>query len=252
MVIYVRNLTVFVTACAVLGCGIDLQADDFAIRTHIFEAGRPKAVAENLTVFQDGLVYDFALTAPKRVTLFDRDAGLFRLTDPEAQTQTTLTVDELLQFVATEQARASESDNPLVRFAAQPTFTEQFDASSSRLSLHSPTWDYDVETIPAPRPEVLRKYLLFAHWFTHLNAVFRPLPPGVRLHLNERLSHYERLPVRVVARIKRDGKLIVEQESRHEILWTLSEREERLIQQWKKRQPEYRPLAFREYYRALH
>ena len=90
---------------------VDLRAEDFAIATQVFEGGRQAPLAENLTVFQANRIYDFALTAPQRGTVFDAAAGLFRLTDEGSQTQTTLTVDELLQFVAAEQARLASRES---------------------------------------------------------------------------------------------------------------------------------------------
>ena len=84
-----------------------VRAEDFAIATQVFEGGREKPVSENLTIFRINRIYDFTLTPPRRATVFDGAARLFRLTDEDSQTQTTLTVDELLQFVAAEQARAA-------------------------------------------------------------------------------------------------------------------------------------------------
>ena len=145
-----------------------------------------------------------------------------------------------------------ESRNPLVRFAAEPDFTERFDPATSQLELLSPFWDYQVTTTAAPDVDRSQQYQLFAHWYTHLNALFRPLPPGVRLRLNECLAEQERLPVRVVARVKQEGKVVVEQESRHQMIWTLSDRERQKVQEWEARQSAYRQVAFREFFRAHH
>ena len=228
------------------------SAADFAIETQVYEAGGPEPVAENLTVFSGALIYDFGLTPPQRVTVFDPAAQHFRLSDQTSRVLTTLPVDQLLEFVAAERARAQESHSEWVRFAAAPSFSEQFDESSGQLRLNSPYWDYEVQTIPVTDAEQLKRYLQFAHWYTQLNALFRPLPPGVRLQLNESLSRHRRIPVRVVARIKRDGALLVEQESRHKMIWTLTRREQQKIQQWEDQQAHYRPVSVREYLRAYH
>jgi hypothetical protein len=229
-----------------------LRAEDFAISTQVFEGGRPDPLAENLTVFQANRIYDFALTPPQRGTMFDAAARLFRLTDESSQTQSTLTVEELLQFVAAEQTRARESRNPLVRFAAAPSFSEKFDPTSGQLELRSPFWDYEVATMAAPDSDRSQQYQLFAHWYTHLNALFRPLPPGVRIRLNERLAEHARLPVRVVARVKQEGKVVVEQESRHQMIWSLTDRERQEVQQCEAQLATYRQVAFREFVGAHH
>ena len=245
-------LTMLAFACSILVGATAMRGADFAIETHVFQGGQPQPVAENLTVFAGSMIYDFSLSDPPRTTVFDPEARVFRLADPQSQVLTTLTADELLQFVAAEQAQAQQSRSALVRFAAAPSFDEQYDPSSGELRLTSPFWDYEVQTIAPPDRTQLQRYLQFAHWYTQLNALFRPLPPGVRLQLNQSLTTHQRLPVRVVARLKRDGDLLMEQESRHKMIWTLTEREQQPVRQWQQQHPGFRRLSVREYLATYH
>ncbi len=242
----------FTVAVAILAGPHWVIGADFAIETRVYQGGQEQPVAENLTVFVGSQIYDFTLSDPPRTTVFDPTARLFRLADPQSHVLATLAADELLQFVAAEQAHAAESRSAWVRFAAAPSFDEQYDPSSGDLQLSSPYWEYKVQTIAPPDRAQLQRYLQFAHWFTQLNALFRPLPPGVRLQLNQSLTTHQRLPVRVVARLKRDGELLEEQESRHKMIWSLTDREQEKVREWEDQQPSFRRLSVREYLATYH
>jgi hypothetical protein len=224
-----------------------LAASDFAIQTQVYEGNRPELVAENLTVFSGPMIYDFGLTPPERVAVLDTATRQFHLACPEQRIQTLISADQLLRFVAAEHSAAETSANELVRFAAAPTFTRSFDPASGQLGLSSPCWDYQVQTLAAEDETQLDRYLQFAHWFTYLNALFRPIPPGVRLQLNQALHDYQRLPSRVVVRIKREGQVVLEQESRHQMIGQLSDRERKRIERWDQQQPQCHLLSVQQY-----
>jgi hypothetical protein len=223
----------------------------FAIKTQVFSDGKDQPVAENVTIFQADKVYDFTDTRPASVTVLDTKTLRFVLARRDEQIQTVLSTEELVRFAATQTAEAQQSDNDLVRFAGNPTFVESFDAESGRLTLTSPLWDYRVETRRMDDQEMLRRYAEFATWYTYLNAVFRPLPPGVRLELNAALDRHHCLPEHVVVRIKRNGKVVVEQQSRHELISPLGKRERSQIATWQQEQADFRSVDFATY-RAVH
>ena len=165
--------------------------------------------------------------------------------------QTSLSADELIRFAAAEQAQALNAKNDLARFAADPKFTETFDAESGHLSLTSPVWDYFVETRRVEDREMLKRYGEFANWFTYLNALFRPLPPAVRLELNGVLDRHGCLPERVVVQIKRNDRVVVEQQSRHELIAPIGEKELQRVRDWEQEQADYRLVEFPVYRAGL-
>lgn len=214
-----------------------LLAETFAIHTTVHSRGESEPSAEHVTIFTEGQILDFLLTSPERVTQFDSASRQFMLAMPGQKKKTNLSADELIQFAATEQGRAEASSSALIRFAAKPTFREQFDRDSGTLSLTSPHWDYLVQASRDASPEVLSRYGEFANWYTNLNALFRPIPPAVRLELNRVLDRHGCLPTQVRVRIKRDGDVLLEQESRHELILHLTQREEQLLARWKEAAP---------------
>jgi len=214
-----------------------LLAETFAIHTTVHSRGESKPAAEHITVFTDGQIVDFLLSDPERVTQFDSASRQFILAIPGEKKKTTLSAEELIQFAATEQGRAEASSSELIRFAAKPAFREQFDRDAGTLSLTSPHWDYLVQTSRDASPDTLARYGEFANWYTNLNALFRPIPPAVRLELNRVLDRHGCLPTQVRVRIKRDGQVIQEQESHHELVPHLTQREDELLARWKKAAP---------------
>jgi hypothetical protein len=231
-------------------CQLASADESFAIRTQIYSPEQTRPVAENVTIFQAGTIYDFSDTQPATVTVFDRKSRTFTLAQCDAQIQTVLSANELVRFAATQQAEAQQSDNELVRFAADPTFAESFDADSGRLTLTSPWWDYRVATRKYDDERMRRSYAEFANWYTYLNSLFRPLPPAVRLKLNEALDQRQCLPEHVVVQIKRDGEVVMRQESRHELIAPLGERELARISAWQQQRGDLRTVDFATYRRA--
>jgi hypothetical protein len=237
-------------AC-VLSCCAELTGEDFAIRTRIYARGDARPIAENLTVFQSSKIYDFQRSEPRSVSVFDVDSRRFLLAIPDEGIQTTVAADELIRFAADEQAKAAASASELVKFAANPRFEEEYQADQRRLLLTSPVWNYQVEAIATASPDVLHRYSQFANWFTYLNAMFSPLPPAVRLELNRSLDRHACLPSRVIVQVKRDGKVLIERESRHELIAALGPDQRQPISDWLSQQPDLRYVDFATYRQSL-
>ncbi len=237
-------------ALLLLGQGRAL-GEDFAIRTEVIDPRDQTTLAENLTVFQAGKIYDFMMSEPRAVTEFDTDARRFVLADRALGIRTALSADELVRFAATEHAKAMESSSPLIRFAANPRFEETYDAKAGTISLTSPHWDYEVTGSKWDDPEKLRRYGEFANWYTYLNAMFSPFPPGLRLELNRTLDRRAWWPQHVLVRIKRDNRVVTTRASRHHLISPLTEVERELVQAW---QAEQAKLEFADFvaYRKDH
>ena len=228
-------------------CPLAVAVDDFAIKSQVFRGEEQEPIGENITIFRGSMIYDFNELAPHDVTVFDTKSRRFVLACPDRHVQTSLSLDDVLQFAAAEKARALGSTNEVVKFAVDPRFSESFDAPAGRLSLTSPVWDYIVDIQPVKDRELLRRYTEFANWYTFLNALFRPVPPDVRLELNRVLDQRGVLPQQVVVRIKRDQTVVVEQRSVHELVATLGPSELDRILDWEHSHKDYRSVDFSAY-----
>ena len=192
-------------------------AEDFRILTRVY-AGEAKTddpadaepVAETLTIFADGVAYDF-LTSGKReeITIFDPKQQRIVLLDPHRRLQTVLSFDQILSFVAQVKLRLEETGREAF---ANPTFEvqtpEPAGASDQRLILSSPTITYEVEGESTPARELVDQYYAFADWYARLNTM-RPgnAPPFARLRVNAELAERQWIPRRVLRRVVFDGML---------------------------------------------
>jgi hypothetical protein len=215
-----------------------LSAQDFAIRTQIFQDGKSRPLAENLTIFRGDKIYDFLLVEPSTVTTFDITQRSFVLANPQLAQQTVVAADELIRFASEGHTKALKSTNELVKFAASPAFAESFDAKTGLLTLSSVVWDYEVETEVWTDADQQKRYGEFVHWYAYLNAMFRALPPGLRLELNQTLARRGRYPTRVIVRVKQDGEVVRQQESRHQLIHQLTASETKRLNAWLEKQPE--------------
>ena len=222
------------------------RGEEFAMETKIYDGDGKQLQAENVTPFADHEIHDFSIVPEQKVTVFDRNARRFTLADEKHRTQASLAAEELVRFIASERARAETSNVALIRFASKPEFDVSFDEETGKLEMLSKVWNYRVETerIDAAK---LADYHEFAQWFTQLNALFRPLPPGIRMELNRELFERKLFPTRVQVEIKNGGKVVVRQESRHRLIPKLPNEHRLTLEKWKSQKDSLRLIPFVEY-----
>lgn len=216
------------SACLVALCwgsaGV-AQAEDFRIHSRVF-IGDGQVARENITLFHAERVYDF-MTQPPAVTVFEPTRARFVLLDPVRQRQTEVTLESLDQFLADLRRQASESDNPLLKFLAQPQFRESTGAGGEML-LASPWMTYRLKTSPAQDRAASRRYREFSDGFAKLNTLTNPasLPPFARLAVNAALDRSGVLPSEVALTIvtqARPERKEITYQSRHHVQWRLLE-----------------------------
>lgn len=222
------------------------QAAEFAIETDVFSGRDLRPQAKNLTVFAEDGIYDFSQSPKDSVTVFDPTAKRFTIADGKSRKKASLAVDELVRFIATARARAENLDIELLKFAKKPQFEVSYDDESGDLEMVSDVWTYRVETISVD-PNKLAKYNEFARWYTQLNALFRPIPPSIRMELNQELARRNRFPTRVQVEILRNGKVVVRQESRHRLVRQLKPEHKTQLEEWRKERGGYRLIPFVDY-----
>ena len=174
-------------------CGAnDNWALDFRIENRVFVEGEKEPQSRSLTLFQDGMVYDF-MSDPSEVTIFDKAAGRFVLLNMAKQEQTELTIAEIDAFIEKLKRLADKQKDPLSKFFADPKFEERFDAASGELSLTSPWVTYRIITEAAKDPAISAQYRDFSDGYSRLNAMLNPgsRPPQARLQVNEALARHE-------------------------------------------------------------
>ncbi len=235
-------------------------AQDFRIDTEIFVGDEKEPAAETLTIFSQGLVYDFLPTGKGEVTLLDTVRGRFTLLDPTRKVKCGLAVQDVLQQALALESHAVESKDGLFAFAAQPKFETTVEETTEngqpvvRLSFAARPLEYAVVARPSDRPEAISAFRYFADQFARLNAL-EPgnLPPGARLEVNKALAERKLLPLEITRTIPPANplanplakKLVVR--SRHLVNWSLSGEDRKKIDRAGTYLAEFASVSFEEY-----
>jgi hypothetical protein len=191
--IMIKSSLVFVVF--LIGGALDSFAVEFRIENRVFLEGKKEPESRSLTLFHEGMVYDF-LSEPSEVTVFDKATGHFILLNMAKQEQTELSIAAINAFVEKLTQLANKQKDPSSKFFANPKFEERFDAANGELSLTSPWVRYRLLTEAAENEEILVLYREFSDAYTRLNAMLNPgsRPPQARLQVNDALVQHRSLP----------------------------------------------------------
>lgn len=216
-------------------------AQEFRIDTELFENQEKQPYLQSLTIFTNGAagpIYDFRLTEPHEVTVFDPLRGRFTLLDESRRVKATLATQELFDVTLELNKHLEREKNPLLSFCAAPHFEitektlDQNGQSQVELKLTGKPLSYLAVGQRLPRPEAARAYRHYADWCARLNATRAGnLPPGARLALNQALAVRELLPLDITRTIPASGPLGKKQElrSEHRVNWSLSGEDQKKI-----------------------
>jgi len=197
------------------------------IETEVYVGDEIESVSHHVTLFDSGTVYDFS-EAPARIAVFrpptSSRPGQFILLNLETKQRTEVSTKRISGLMEKLVRWASEQDDPLLKFAADPTFEQQFDEESGTLSLESENWQYRVATVPAENATMLARYREFTDWYTRLNTMMHGNPPpGPRLELNAALQTHGVVPVEIHRKVDSQSTKV---RATHLFTWRLS-REDR-------------------------
>lgn len=207
-----------------------LLAGDFVVQTAVYAGDESTPVAENRTVFVGDKVYDELLGEPNEISVLNLNDPVVELLDVRRKVKSTLTGNDLLQFVAAMKVEALQAKSPLARFAAAPHFELLQHEDTHQFRLKSEWLEYQVQTVDCD-PQISQKYRKFCDWYARLNATrVGALPPHARLELNSQLTLHPRFPTRIQLTI-RNEKTAQELISRHELIEKLSDDDQQRIRQ---------------------
>ena len=166
-------------------------AADFRVENTVFAEGQSQPQSQGVTIFHEGLVYDF-LNEPAEVIVFDKAHRRFILLDISRRVRSEISIDDVQAFVDRVKQRLSGHPNPNVKWLADPSFEESFDRESSELTLKSPSITYQAQ-VQATDPAVAAQYHEFSDWYAQFNHVLNPKsrPPFPRMMLNEAIERHQ-------------------------------------------------------------
>lgn len=215
------------TWLVVLACSLplSLMAEELTMRveTELFADGGEKPVARSLTLFVDGVAWDF-LELPRptagasggrgadaaegmqlaEIVLHDPARDRVIVVDPVRHVKTQVEAIQLERLSVSLATWARGADDRLVRWAGGPDFAEGLTEKDETLELVGPRVRYAVAYAEAPTPEAAVTYRRFADTAILLKALLHPggIPPFPRLALNRRLEAAKALPAEVTLEIE--------------------------------------------------
>ena len=238
---------------SLLLCGLQryVAADDFRIETKVFSGKNKTPVSENRTLFHAGYVYDYLLSGPERIAVFDKPHGRFILLDPARKIKAEVKIDDVTAFTDKFHDWAAKNRNAFLKFAADPTFETNL-SEKGELTLTSSHISYRLETTPAHSPEAAQQYREFSDWYARFNAMSHPgsTPPFARLVVNEELAERELIPTEVQLTIPAQttlGVRAVSMHSEHHVSWRLLQRDTEKIAETANQLAAFKLVEFDEF-----
>lgn len=238
--------------CAVLAFAVWMvpqiaMGEDFRIESEVFQGSSRDPFAENLTLFHDGVVYDFMLTGSEEITVFDPQRGRAILLDPKRKVRTEVQLEQIRNMVEFQRSRIDPKQTPLL----DPRLNTSFDQKSGWLTLASPAVTYQAKGIKPAEPVVVKRYQQFADWHARLNSVRRgSLSPFSRIKLNEALAKQQLLPEQVKLTLVVPKGLVqkkIQLRSQHIIIWQLSQTDRERIERVGRYLATFEPKTFSEF-----
>jgi hypothetical protein len=192
------------------------------VESDLFAGDKP--VARSLTLFHEGVAWDFLELPPKapagkkadpeadgmrlvEIVLHDPARERVVVIDPVGHRKTEITALQLERLGASLAKWARASDDRLVRWAGGPDFSAGLREEDGRLELAGPRARYAVTHVAASSPETARSYRQFADTAIMLKALLQPggIPPFPRLAINRRLEEAGAIPAEVTLEIDQRG-----------------------------------------------
>lgn len=186
---------------------------ELRVESELFENGADGPTARSLTVFDEGVAWDF-LEVPSakgkdqplavgEIVLHDPARERVLVIDPVRHLKTQIDSIRLERMSVSLAKWARGSDDRLIRWAGGPDFTPGFTETASRIELAGPRVRYAVAYEEAPSAEAAGMYRKFADTAILLKALMQPggIPPFPRLAVNRRLEDAAAIPAEVTLEI---------------------------------------------------
>ena len=221
--------------------------EEFRLETDVFVDGGKEPAVQTLTIFSEGVVYDFLFTGVEEITVFDRDRNRLVLLDTKRKVKTELTLDSILTYVAQMKAHLSEGNQEFL-------LGEEMKATKDEegwLSLTNGQVTYRAEGVTPKSKEAAVEYQQFADWYARLNAMRRGnSPPFARIQLNSELASRGLIPKTIERTIVQKRGLQEKKQtlrSQHLANWRLSQTDRKQIDRAGTCLADFADVSFRDY-----
>ncbi|MEI8372137.1 MAG: hypothetical protein WCJ35_04785 [Planctomycetota bacterium] len=224
------------------------RAADFRVDNAIYVEGQSQPQSEGVTIFHEGLVYDF-LNEPAEVILFDKAHRRFTLLDIGHHVRSEISIDDVQAFVNRVKQRLSGHSNPNMKWLADPSFEESFIRETSELTLKSTFMTYQAQ-VQSTVPAVAAQYHEFSDWYAQFNFAVNPKsrPPFPRMMLNEAIDRSKGIAKEVHLTTALSPKDVPTKiTSRHQLVMQLDSADRNRVAEAREYQRSFQSVSFRDY-----
>ncbi len=180
--------------CATLSV-VTAQQPGFRIETDIHFGDEKAPSKQTLTLFSDGVYYDFSVDDPTAITMIDPQRNRIVLLDAKRNIQTVLDTVEMQKYV---DSAKLQSDSPDLQLLIKASEQFSFDEQTGRCTVGIPQMQYVATSQKPIDGSMAAQYAEFANWSARLNAVYPPQrAPYVRMRLNDELGNRGLLPAEI-------------------------------------------------------
>lgn len=177
--------------CAVPSIG-SAQVNEFRVETDVFVPDQTKPLQQTLTLFRDGVAYDFSRDEPGQITILDPRRQRIVMLDATREIQTLVDLASLTALM--DSARNQASTTGLAVYL-EDARSISFDEPSKTVTVGAKVLRYE-STLQEPREAAMAtQFAQFADASAYLNAWrANSPPPFARIALNAAVAQRDALP----------------------------------------------------------
>jgi len=174
---------------------------EFRIESQVYDANSKLPVSQNVTLFSQGLVFDFRMSndaqpKPLEIIVYNSRNRMLVLLDPTRQIRLELADLSLLRIV--DGVRRETMQDKRTSFLVENDFEEIADWSTKWVTLNSPQIVYRFKGEQPKDVSILPLYFEFLENFTRLGATDpTKIPPFPRMKLNQSIKRLGWIPSEV-------------------------------------------------------
>ncbi len=227
-------------------------AQSFRVESRVHEADNQQLIAESLTLFDGGAVFDFSFELnakePAEVIIFDTRKQQYVLLDYQRRIKLVLENYELVRML--EEQRRELSAREELAFLAEPRLQEQMDLAASSVELTNGHFTYRAIGQRPRDGTLLVPYHEYLDVYARLSVTDpRRLPPFTRIAVNQALRKAGWIPTEVELWVHSAAlpNHQVHWKSTHHTTWTLSDADRERIEMAKRNWLAFKSVSLREY-----
>lgn len=229
----------------------NLPKVQFAIDSELFVENETQSASRNLTLFDNGIVYDYSFLPNKtntEIIIYDSNRKQTTLIDMQRKIRLELHAVQIIRMLDNSRIDAVADDRS--RFLVEDDYEEVIDAEERTIDLTGANITYHVQGIVAVEEKMLPAYLDFLGAFTRLQATDpKKLPPFPRMRLNNSIRRVGWIPTRVDIKVAQNDlfKKSFQAHTTHKLINHLTDDHQKMIQDAKRYWMSYQPVDLTVY-----